>query len=82
MSEALELKIKEQGDIVRKLKADKATKDQVKICAVRGLKCPPPSRSKKLDSVLREILVISKRTNFGPPTLLILYTDLICYAWI
>ena len=43
MSEALELKIKEQGDIVRKLKAEKASKDQVKICAVRGLKCPPPS---------------------------------------
>ena len=42
MSEALELKIKEQGDIVRKLKAEKASKDQVKICAVRGLKCPPP----------------------------------------
>ena len=60
MSEALELKIKEQGDIVRKLKAEKASKDQVKICAVRGLKCPPPlTRSKKLDSVLREILLIS-----------------------
>ena len=38
MSEALEFKIKEQGDKVRKLKAEKATKDQVKICAVRGLK--------------------------------------------
>ena len=49
MSEALELKIKEQGDIVRKLKAEKATKDQVKICAfIGGLKCPLPPEVRHL----------------------------------
>ena len=46
MSDALEFKIKEQGDKVRKLKAEKATKDQVKICAVRGLKASPVPRNK------------------------------------
>ena len=42
MSDALEFKIKEQGDKVRKLKAEKATKDQVKICAVSWLKASGP----------------------------------------